>query len=134
MLLEYQGSLFMIYQWLSIVLRLQPEALVLYKEVEMLAKQRCYTLKNNENVHANIVVIPTGMIEVDLVEENQHLTSDFDHIHFKGCRQGIQLICEDCDCETHKEVSLTLSRKDAFELCTIIDDAIEEYEELMKDL
>lgn len=100
----------------------------------MLARQRCYTLQSTEPLHANIVVNPAGMLEIDILEKNQHLSSEFEHVHFKESRQGVQLICEDGDCVTHKEVSLTLSRKDAFELCEIIDDAIEEYEELMTDL
>ena len=100
----------------------------------MLARQRCYTLQGSEPLHANIVVNPIGMIEIDILEKNQHLSSEFEHVHFKESGQTMELICEDGDCVTHEDVSLTLSRKDAFELCEIIDDAIEEYEELMTDL
>ncbi len=100
----------------------------------MLVKQRSYTLQGGDHHHVNIVVNPEGTIEVNIIENKQHVTSDFDHVHFKGSRQGVKLICEDDNCACHKEICLTLSRRDALELCEVIDNAIKDYEQLMSDL
>ncbi|MBM7457114.1 hypothetical protein HNR62_003025 [Oceanisphaera litoralis] len=100
----------------------------------MLAKQCSYTSQDGEHQHVNIVVNPEGTIDVNILESKQHVTSEFDHVHFKDGRQGVNLICEDESCSAHKEICLTLSRRDALELCEVIDNAIKEYEQLMSDL
>ncbi len=104
------------------------------KETEMLAKRCSYTLQSDDHYHVNIVVNPEGVMDVNIIENKQHVISEFDHVHFKESRQGVKLICEDDDCAGHEEICLILSRKDALELREMIDNAIQEYEQLMTDL
>ncbi|OIN04475.1 hypothetical protein BFR47_06135 [Oceanisphaera psychrotolerans] len=100
----------------------------------MLAKRCSYTLQSDDHYHVNIVVNPEGIMDVSIIENKQHVISEFDHVHFKESRQGVKLVCEDDDCAGHQEVCLILSRRDAFELREMIDNAIQEYEQLMTDL
>ena len=100
----------------------------------MLAKKCSYTLQDGEHRHANIVVNPEGTIDIDVVENKQHVTSELERVHFKDSCEGVQLICEDDQGAAHKEICLMLSRRDALELCEVIDNTIEEYEQLMSDL
>jgi hypothetical protein len=80
------------------------------------------------------VVNPTGLLEVDIIERNQHFTSEFEHVYFKRGEQGMELVCEQCDEAPQQQVSLTLQRQDAFELYQMIDDAKQELECLLCDL
>lgn len=100
----------------------------------MLAKQCSYTLSGAEPLHAHIVVNPTGLLEVDIIERDQHFTSDFEHVYFRGDEQGMQVVCEHCENTPEEEVSLSLQRQDAFELYQMIDDAKQELECLLCDL
>ncbi|WP_445395610.1 hypothetical protein [Zobellella sp. An-6] len=100
----------------------------------MLARQCSYTLQGTEPLHAHIVVNPTGLLEVDIIEHNQHFTSEFEHVYFKRGEQGMELVCEQCEEAPQQQVSLTLQRQDAFELYQMIDDAKQELECLLCDL
>ena len=103
------------------------------KEKTMLDKTRNYTLRSGDS-HAHVIIKHCGTIEVHIPEENKHLTSELEKVHFKLNEEGVLLICNDKGCSIIEDVSLKLSRRDTFDLYEIVNEVLEEYERLMSDL
>ncbi|WP_107851162.1 hypothetical protein [Oceanimonas marisflavi] len=97
----------------------------------MLIRRCIYTLADTHPAQAHMTLHPTGELEVEVAERQQHFIVDFDHVLFRRGEQGMVLICEDV---AGAPVCLSLSAYDAFELYHLMEDSREELEELMCDL
>ncbi|WMC10308.1 hypothetical protein PU634_14690 [Oceanimonas pelagia] len=97
----------------------------------MLIRRCSYTLMDAHPVKAHMVLHPTGSLEVEVAERQQHFTVDFDRVQFRRGERGMVLICEDV---AGAPVCLSLNSRDAFELYHLMENSREELEELMCDL
>lgn len=96
----------------------------------MYTKLRSYTLAGKEHYHALVLVNPTGYLHIDIMEENDQLDGEFESLCFKTQNRKTELTCHD---DEH-DWQIALKGKDAKELVTLIEEAKEEYETLMRDL
>lgn len=96
----------------------------------MIAIERKYCLSNSPNLHARIEVNPTGILDVEIVELNERHTTQFDDLSFKSDRGAVHV----CGKEKASPWQLSLATGDGLELSTLVDNANEEYETLMRDL
>lgn len=96
----------------------------------MIAVQRQYSLPNTPELHARFAVNPIGKLEVEIIELNEHHSTDFEDLSFesKGCS------IEVCGKEQAVPWRYDLTINDALELSTLVEEANEEYETLMRDL
>ncbi|WP_194437919.1 hypothetical protein [Vibrio fluminensis] len=96
----------------------------------MIATHRKYCLSNRPNLHAHFEVNPIGKLDVEIIELQEHHTTEFDDLTFKSKGNCIEV--------SGKEHSVpwqcNLAVSDALELSTLIEEANEEYEVLMRDL
>ncbi|HAS63793.1 MAG TPA: hypothetical protein DCS35_15280 [Vibrio sp.] len=96
----------------------------------MLAIQRKYCLSNRPNLHVQFEVNPIGKLEVEIIELHQHHSTDFEDLSFRS--QGN--VIEVCGREKHVPWRCNLAVSDALELSSLVEEANEEYEVLMRDL
>lgn len=96
----------------------------------MILVQRHYELKDTKHCHANIEVNPTGVLDVKIVELNKHHQAELCDIEFQKLAGKTCLRCKN----EQAQWMLELDDKDANELSTLIVEANEEYETLMRDL
>ncbi|ANS86190.1 hypothetical protein VSVS12_02430 [Vibrio scophthalmi] len=96
----------------------------------MIAIERKYCLSNNPNLYARIEVNPIGQLDVEIIELNERHTTQFDDLSFK-CSQGVIHVCGK---EQTLPWQLSLATGDGLELSTLVDNANDEYETLMRDL
>lgn len=100
----------------------------------MLAERRQFTLPGKKALHADITVIPTGELEVDIKEKHNHLTAEFDELQFCCGVKNTDLICKDQLGKHTVRWHIYLANNDAKELEKMIEEAEEEFEILMRDL
>ncbi|MBE3659659.1 hypothetical protein BOO91_01685 [Vibrio navarrensis] len=96
----------------------------------MLTVQRHYTVSGKPSLHTCVEVNPTGTVEIEVLELYQHHSSSFDNLSFKVNPQGVSVVC----CHQASPWQLLLNSQDAQELRSLIQEAEEEYEILMRDL
>ncbi len=99
----------------------------------MLAKCRQYTLPGTPELHANINVIPTGMLHVEILEDRRCIDADFEQLSFKTHGRMTDLVCYSGSGKK-ESWNLGLSSEDARDLAKLIESAEEELEILMRDL
>ncbi len=100
----------------------------------MLAIHRNYLLKDTKQLHARVHVIPTGSLEIEIIEKDQHHAAEFEHIHFERNGRITKLIGENTAQGKPIKWQLPLAKDDADELQNLIEAATEEFEILMRDL
>ncbi|MFC1503189.1 hypothetical protein ACFL53_02400 [Pseudomonadota bacterium] len=100
----------------------------------MYAKYRSYTLAGKEHLHVHLAVNPTGFIDVEIMEKHKKLNAEFEDLCFEDHGDTTELDCVEHSKPKHKIWYIYLSRNDAKELTTLIDEAKEEYEIIMRDL
>lgn len=100
----------------------------------MLAEHRQYTLPGKKVLHADVTVNPTGELEVDIKEKKNHLTAEFEELHFCSGRQKTDLVCQEPVGDHAIRWHIYLANQDAEELEHLIEEAEEEFEILMRDL
>ena len=100
----------------------------------LLTERRHYTLPGKKALHADVAVIPTGELEVDIKEKKDHLTAEFEELHFCCGRQQTDLVCQDQVGDHAIRWHIYLAKQDAEELEQLIENAEEEFEILMRDL
>ncbi|WP_064608351.1 hypothetical protein [Photobacterium sp. J15] len=100
----------------------------------MLAVHRQFILPGHRGLHADVTVIPTGELEVNIKEKNNSLKAEFDDLYFFSSGKATDIVCRDP--VSHDEVrwQLHMASDDARELAKIIESAEEEFEILMRDL
>ncbi|QXO18560.1 MULTISPECIES: hypothetical protein [Vibrio] len=96
----------------------------------MYTKHRSYTLAGKEHYHARVMVDPTGYLHIDIMEESDELDGEFESLSFKTQDRKTELTCQDAE----HDWRIALQGQDARELVTLIEEAKEEYETLMRDL
>ncbi len=79
-------------------------------------------------VHVN----PLGKIMVDIPAQESHLEADFESLAFRHLGERIEMICADQD--KNKCWQLALSQRDGLHIEHLIDEANQDYEQLMRDL
>ncbi|MDD1796089.1 hypothetical protein L4D06_18275 [Enterovibrio makurazakiensis] len=100
----------------------------------MLARRRNYLLKDTKQLHANVHVIPTGTIEVEIVEKHQCHAAEFEHLRFERSGRVTKLVGKHTSNGKPVQWQLPLANDDAKELESLIEQATEELEILMRDL
>ncbi|GAB3520919.1 hypothetical protein BIT28_02705 [Photobacterium proteolyticum] len=100
----------------------------------MLAECRQFVLPGHNELHAEVTVIPTGELEVNIKENNNSLKADFDELYFYSAGKETELVCRDQLGAESVRWHLNLANDDARELAKLIESAEEEYETLMRDL
>ncbi len=96
----------------------------------MIKVHRHYTLTNDKHLHAHVVVNPVGLFELEIVELNERHTTDFDNLLFESTKAGTKIRSK----ERTDPWQVFLANKDAREITHLIDEANEEYEDLMTNL
>lgn len=96
----------------------------------MLAIQRQYYLSNRPNLHAQFEVNPTGRLEVEIIELHEHHSTEFGDLSFKSQGNTIEVCGEEQQVPWRCKLAVT----DALELSSLVEEANEEYEVLMRDL
>ncbi|KLN64866.1 MULTISPECIES: hypothetical protein [Vibrio] len=96
----------------------------------MIAVHRDYELVGMNHSHAHIEINPTGLIDVEIMENKLHLQAEFSELSFKKVGGHTRL----CGKQNKKPWQVELENKDAEEINRLIDAASEEYETLMRDL
>lgn len=100
----------------------------------MLSIQRNYLLKDSKQLHARVEVIPTGLLEIEIIEKHQTHAAEFEHIQFERKGRVTQLIGQNDNNGKAITWKLPLANDDAKELEHLIEEASEELEILMRDL
>ncbi|OEE67778.1 hypothetical protein A1OO_18755 [Enterovibrio norvegicus FF-33] len=100
----------------------------------MLARHRNYLLKDTKQLHAHVQVIPTGKIEVEIVEKHQRHAAEFEHLRFERSGRVTKLVGKHTSNGKPIHWQLPLANDDAKELEHLIEEAAEELEILMRDL
>ena len=100
----------------------------------MYIKHRSYTLADKVHNHAHVAVNPAGFLHVDIIEEHQEFDAEFDDLCFEVRGKTTELVCTDNGKPRHEIWHVDLTCDDAKELVTLIEEAKEEYEILMRDL
>ncbi len=101
----------------------------------MQARHRNYLLKDSKRLHAHIQVIPTGSVQVEIIEKRKHHASEFEYLKFERKGTITKLIGQNIG-KTGKPVKwqVPLEHSDAQELEKLIEEASEELEILMRAL
>lgn len=100
----------------------------------MLAEYREFILLDSRARHANIRVIPTGVLEVSIQDENDKMQAEFAQLLFSSTGEKTELVCRNSVSCDDVNWYLELSNADARELLQLIEQAEEEFEILMRDL
>ncbi|MDD1782676.1 hypothetical protein LRP49_16005 [Enterovibrio sp. ZSDZ35] len=100
----------------------------------MQARHRNYLLKDTKQLHAHVQVIPTGLIEVEIVEKHQCHAAEFEHLRFERSGRVTKLVGKHTSNGKPIHWQLPLANDDARELENLIEEASEELEILMRDL
>ncbi|PSU46925.1 hypothetical protein C9J12_17105 [Photobacterium frigidiphilum] len=100
----------------------------------MLAESREFILLDSRARHANIRVIPTGVLEVSIEEGNDKMQAEFAQLLFSSSGKKTGLVCRNSVSSNDVNWHLELSNADARELSLLIEQAEEEFEILMRDL
>ena len=98
----------------------------------MLAEHRLFVLPGGCGLHADVCVIPTGILEVSIMEKNDKLKAEFDQLYFHVSGRKTELVCKENEQSVRWQLNLT--NNDARELALLIERAEDEYEILMRDL
>lgn len=96
----------------------------------MITAHRNYRMVGKSGLHAHVEVSPLGKLRVDVIETNQHHMAKFEQVKFEKQNKHVRIVNKQKDHPWH----IILEESDASELNHLIEDAIEEYEQLMKDL
>nr|WP_086937351.1 hypothetical protein [Thaumasiovibrio occultus] len=99
----------------------------------MLAKSRQYTLPGKPELHANVNVIPTGIVSVEIIERQHKVDAEFDQLTFESKGGVTRLVCYS-DKGKKPCWDLGMTNEDARDLAKLIETAEEELEILMRDL
>lgn len=100
----------------------------------MQARHRNYQLKDTKKSHAQVHVIPTGLIEIKIVGKKQCHAAEFEHLYFERAGKITNLIGKHTENGKAKQWQLPLADEDAKELEILIEEAAEELEILMRNL
>lgn len=100
----------------------------------MLTERRQFILPGDTGFHADITVNPTGELDVNIVEKDNHLTGEFAELCFYTSGKKTELVCKDQHVPDTVRWHLLLASDDARELAKLIELAEDEYEILMRDL
>lgn len=100
----------------------------------MLAEHRQFILPGQRERHANVTVIPTGELEVNIQEDANQLQAEFEELYFYSADNGTELVCKEQLGSDAVRWHLHLANEDARELAKLIEMAEEEFEILMRDL
>lgn len=98
----------------------------------MIITHRNFLLQSSHREHARVHVNPVGELEFDIVESQQHHNTDFEHLVFKRSATGT--VVAGIDKNKRTPWQYTLSNTDADELNTLVKQANEDFEQLMRDL
>ncbi len=96
----------------------------------MISVHRHYELKDSQRFHVHVEVNPTGLLDVEIVELQKHHQADLCDVEFQKLAGKTRLHCN----KNRDKWAVELDDKDANELSTLIVEANEEYETLMRDL
>ena len=96
----------------------------------MISTFRDYELQDKNHCHAHIEVNPTGLLDVDITEKNEHHQTELCDISFEKLDGKTRIKGK----EAQHQWQMDLDDRDATELHHLISEANEEYEILMRDL
>ncbi|AIS57936.1 MULTISPECIES: hypothetical protein [Vibrio] len=96
----------------------------------MISTFRDYELQDKNHFHAHIEVNPTGLLDVDIIEKNEHHQTELCDISFEKLDGKTRIKGK----EAQHQWQMDLDDRDATELHHLISEANEEYEILMRDL
>ncbi|WP_114785307.1 hypothetical protein [Vibrio tetraodonis] len=96
----------------------------------MISTFRDYELQDKNHFHAHIEVNPTGLLDVDIIENKEHHQTELCNVSFEKLAGKTRLKGK----EAQNQWQLDLDDKDAIELYLLISKANEEYEILMRNL
>ena len=97
----------------------------------MLVEQRDFTLCGNQQGNARVRVIPTGKLEIMIMENESLCEAEFSQLWFNKSGVKTRVVCRE-DEQIYWELDLT--NKDAKELEYLIESAQEDFEILMRAL
>ncbi|WP_281222524.1 hypothetical protein [Photobacterium sanguinicancri] len=100
----------------------------------MLAESKQVILTGDKTQCADIKIIPTGIIEVDIPSEERHYEADFAQLCFYIRTQQTELVCRSEQKNDVVQWKLDLANDDARELLGMIERAEDEFEQLMRSL
>ncbi len=96
----------------------------------MITVHRHYSLPERPNMHTHFEVNPTGRLEVEIIELNEKHSTEFEDLSFESTGTGVRVCGKDQSTAWRCELQV----KDALELSSLVEEANEEYEALMRDL
>ncbi|KXI24293.1 hypothetical protein [Photobacterium sanguinicancri] len=100
----------------------------------MLAESKQVILTGDKTQCADIRIIPTGIIEVDIPSEERHYEADFAQLYFYTHTQKTELVCRSEQKNDVVQWKLEIANDDARELLSMIERAEDEFEQLMRSL
>ncbi|MCG2839136.1 hypothetical protein L6J37_20075 [Photobacterium sp. WH77] len=100
----------------------------------MLAEHRQYLLPGGKGYHLDVKVIPTGFVEVEIMEEHDKFLAEFEELSFLSNGKKTELVCRDHVGGECVRWQVDLASDDARELAKLIELAEDEFELLMRDL
>ncbi|QUJ70262.1 hypothetical protein KDD30_19260 (plasmid) [Photobacterium sp. GJ3] len=100
----------------------------------MLAEHRQYLLPDGNGSHLDVTVIPTGFLEVEIMEEHDKYQAEFDELLFLANGKKTELVCRDHAGGECVRWQVKMASEDARELAKLIELAEDEFELLMRDL
>ena len=100
----------------------------------MLSRHRDYLLQDTKHLRAHFEVIPTGIVEVEIVDKKECHSAEFDKVRFERRGKVAKLVGQTQSGNKKVQWQVPLTVVDAEELEQLIEDASEELEILMRDL
>ncbi|MFD2180517.1 hypothetical protein [Veronia pacifica] len=100
----------------------------------MLSKHRDYLLQDTKHMRAHFQVNPTGIVEVEIIDNKEYHSAEFDKVKFERRGKVTKLVGQTVSGNKKVQWQVPLAIEDANELAQLIEDASEELEILMRDL
>ncbi|ELV8811293.1 hypothetical protein QNE21_002073 [Vibrio vulnificus] len=96
----------------------------------MITVHRDYRVSIKPERYAHVEINPVGKLDVEIKGQRQHYVVDFEQLAFSSDEQGVALVCQ----KAYSPWKVMLATADAQELKSLVKEAQEEYEILMRDL
>ncbi|ODP97821.1 MULTISPECIES: hypothetical protein [Salinivibrio] len=100
----------------------------------MSIRSRSYTLNTTPARKAHVRVVPNGNVLIQIANEKKPHLAEFDEVKFERKGKITQLVAEHVEPGRRENWALPMHHDDANELASLIDQAQEELEILMRDL
>ncbi|GIA97768.1 hypothetical protein [Vibrio cholerae] len=96
----------------------------------MITVHRQYRVAGKPQLHAHVEVNPLGKLSVDVLETHQHHVAEFEQVKFEKQQGHVRIVSTN----QKRPWQIALEAPDAQDLEHLMQDATNEYEQLMIDL